>query len=97
MPQHVSVIQQIGVGALAVASVAWAVGLVRAVRRERHAVAAWRAAQSAPDEGAGQSQGRRPGSFIPRQSVPATENVDLTPDERAAFAGLVRQLNGKRG
>jgi hypothetical protein len=33
---------------------------------------------------------------MPRQIVPPTEAVDLTPAERAAFAGLVRQFSEDR-
>ncbi|GHH80198.1 hypothetical protein GCM10018793_34760 [Streptomyces sulfonofaciens] len=33
---------------------------------------------------------------MPRQVVPPTESVDLTPAERAAFAGLVRQFSEGR-
>ncbi|GHJ39723.1 hypothetical protein Sm713_53320 [Streptomyces sp. TS71-3] len=33
---------------------------------------------------------------MPRQVVPPTETVDLTPAERAAFAGLVRQFSEGR-
>lgn len=30
---------------------------------------------------------------MPRQVVPTTDAVDLTPAERAAFAGLIRQFS----
>ncbi|MFH8562780.1 hypothetical protein [Streptomyces sp. NPDC017988] len=82
MLQDVSIVQQIGVAALAVATVAWAVGLVRVMRRERPDVEAWRKAQ-----------GLR--ALPGQQRPPRAEAVELTADERAAFAGLVRQF-GKR-
>ncbi|MFH8289099.1 hypothetical protein [Streptomyces sp. NPDC018059] len=85
MLQDVSTVQQMGVAALAVATVAWAVGLVRVMRRERPDVEAWRQAQGL------QSLRALPG----QQGPPRAEAVELTADERAAFAGLVRQF-GKR-
>ncbi|MFE9248722.1 hypothetical protein [Streptomyces sp. NPDC007088] len=85
MPQNVSVVQQIGVAALLVATAAWIAGRVRFARRDRFEPVDWRAVRPTPPRGG-----------IPRQSVPATEHVDLTPDERAAFAGLVRQLGDEQ-
>ncbi|SCD46882.1 hypothetical protein GA0115251_10889 [Streptomyces sp. TverLS-915] len=89
MPQHVSVMQQVGVAALVTAAVAWAVGLARGARGDRGVrgtePAVPRAATIPASAGT-----RRP--RIPRQSVPASESVELTPAERAAFAGLVRRL-----
>ncbi|WP_399926203.1 hypothetical protein [Streptomyces kanamyceticus] len=88
MLQDVSIVQQIGVAALAVATVAWAVGLVRVMRRERPDVETWRQAQ-----GLQSLQGLR--ALPGQQGPPRAEAVELTADERAAFAGLVRQF-GKR-
>ncbi|MEV0845305.1 hypothetical protein AB0J21_05330 [Streptomyces sp. NPDC049954] len=85
MPQNVSVVQQIGVAAILVATAAWVVGRVRFSRRDRFEATDWHAARPAPPHGG-----------IPHQTVPATEHVDLTPDERAAFAGLVRQLGDEQ-
>lgn len=82
MLQDVSIVQQIGVAALAVATAAWAVSLVRVMRRERPGVETWR-----------QAQGLR--ALPGQQGPPRAEAVELTADERAAFAGLVRQF-GKR-
>ncbi|MEU6438849.1 hypothetical protein [Streptomyces sp. NPDC047046] len=92
MPQHVSVMQQVGVAALVTAAVAWAVGLARGARgvrgvRGTEPVSPSVATTPAP---AGARHLR-----IPRQSVPASESVELTPAERAAFAGLVRRLEGR--
>ncbi|MFJ4435176.1 hypothetical protein [Streptomyces sp. NPDC088923] len=92
MPQHVSVMQQVGVAALVTAAVAWAVGLARGARgvrgvRGTEPVSPRVATTPAP------AGARRP--RIPRQSVPASESVELTPAERAAFAGLVRRLEGR--
>ncbi|NEA43907.1 hypothetical protein G3I42_32550 [Streptomyces sp. SID11385] len=84
--------QQVGVAALVTAAVAWAVGLVRGsrgVRGVRGAEPASPRAATAPAPAGAQ----RP--RIPRQSVPASESVELTAAERAAFAGLVRRLEGR--
>ncbi|MET8556840.1 hypothetical protein ABZV64_18035 [Streptomyces sp. NPDC004959] len=92
MPQHVSVMQQVGVAALVTAAVAWAVGLARGSRGVRGARGAEPASpRTAPTLASVGT--RRP--RIPRQSVPASESVELTPAERAAFAGLVQRLEGR--
>ncbi|MEU6125114.1 hypothetical protein [Streptomyces sp. NPDC047123] len=83
MLQDVSIVQQIGVAVLAVATVVWAVGLVRVMRRDRPATEVWR-----------QSQGLR--ALPAQQGPPRSETVELTADERAAFAGLVRQFGEGR-
>ncbi|ASY34329.1 hypothetical protein CAC01_18025 [Streptomyces sp. CLI2509] len=78
--------QQVGVAALVTAAVAWAVGLARGVRGVRGTEPAVPRAATIPAP----AGTRRP--RIPRQSVPTSESVELTPAERAAFAGLVRRL-----
>ncbi|MEU6820501.1 hypothetical protein ABZ921_07725 [Streptomyces atriruber] len=83
MLQDVSIVQQIGVAVLAVATVVWAVGLVRVMRKERFDVEAWRQAPSLR-------------ALPTQQGPPRTETVELTADERAAFAGLVRQFGEGR-
>ncbi|MEV8018371.1 hypothetical protein AB0O76_18940 [Streptomyces sp. NPDC086554] len=83
MLQNVSILQQTGVAVLAAATVVWAVGLVRVLRRDRSDVDVWH-----------QTQALR---ALPAQSgPPRAEAVELTPDERAAFAGLVRQFGEGR-
>lgn len=83
MFQNVSIIQQAGVAVLAVATVAWAVGLVRVLRRDQVDVDVWRRSQAL--------------RALPVQTgPPRAESVDLTADERAAFAGLVRQFGDGR-
>ncbi|MFI0239794.1 hypothetical protein [Streptomyces sp. NPDC016845] len=78
MPEHVSILQQIGLAILAVATVAWVVGLVRLVR----------VVALAPPEAP-----RLPQGVLPKQGrAPAVESAPLTPDEQDAFAGLVRQF-----
>lgn len=85
MPEHVSFLQLLGPVVLALAAVLWVIGLVRilrGIRRERSP--------------------RRPGgstvSGLPQQrkAAPDVEAVELTPAERDAFAGLVRQLSDGR-
>jgi hypothetical protein len=84
MPEHVSILQLIGVAVLVLATVIWVVGLIRLLRRDRFEVAA-----------------RRQGDTLraiphQRQSGPVAESVELTPEEHAAFAGLVRQFSDSR-
>ncbi|MDG4863844.1 hypothetical protein P8605_37455 [Streptomyces sp. T-3] len=81
MFDHVSLLQQIGLSVLMVATVVWVVGLARMLRRDRFAVTVWREAQ--------------PLYAMPRQHHPV-ESVELTPAERDAFARLVRQLTDGR-
>ncbi|MCF3124094.1 MULTISPECIES: hypothetical protein [Streptomyces] len=83
MLQDVSIVQQIGVAVLAVATVVWAVGLVRVMRRDRLDVQVWRQAQALR-------------ALPVQQGPPRAETVELTADERAAFAGLVRQYGEGR-
>ncbi|GAB2882450.1 hypothetical protein GCM10027074_58610 [Streptomyces deserti] len=80
MPEHDSILQLTGVVLLALAAGAWTVGLIRVLRRGR-AEASWPAAHRL--------------SGLPRQQQagPDLEAVELTPAERAAFAGLVRRLS----
>ncbi|MWA11730.1 hypothetical protein [Streptomyces sp. BA2] len=83
MFQNVSILQQAGVAVLAAATVAWAVGLVRVMRRDQVDVDVWRRSQAL--------------RALPAQAgPPRTETVELTADERAAFAGLVRQFGDGR-
>ncbi|MFI7410853.1 hypothetical protein ACIBU0_19540 [Streptomyces sp. NPDC049627] len=84
MPEHVSFLQLLGATVLAVAAVLWVIGLTRVLRSVR-------AEQP--------SRHSRPVlSALPhqRQAAPELEAVELTPAERDAFAGLVRQLNDGR-
>jgi len=87
MPEQVSILQLTGVAALALATVIWVVGLVRLLRggRDRSQVAAVRhhgdALRAMPRQ---------------RRSGPDTAPVELTPQEHAAFAGLVRQFSESR-
>ncbi|MFI6940335.1 hypothetical protein ACIBI4_13765 [Streptomyces sp. NPDC050418] len=90
MFDQISIVQQIGLAVLFVATVAWVAGLARLLRRDRFEIAAWREARRA-----GTLQAHLDG--IPRQSVPhPVERVELTAEEHEAFAGLVRGLSDKR-
>ncbi|WP_329124639.1 hypothetical protein [Streptomyces sp. NBC_01465] len=82
MLPHVSVIQQIGLAVLLLATVAWVVGLVRIMRRDRFVVSVWRTGQ--------------PLRHVPAPRGHSGEEVVLTPAEEAAFAGLVRRLADDR-
>jgi len=81
--EHVSILQSLGVAVLALATVVWMLGLVRLLRRARSGADLWRGhtLQALPNQ---------------RQAGPQLESVELTPAERAAFAGLVRQLSDGR-
>lgn len=93
MPEHLSILHPGGTIALAAAVAAWLV-LVRPRRRNRGGGQAGRARQT--------MRGARPSDLTTPHSLPALpaqrglgphrESVDLTPAERAAFAGLVRRL-----
>ncbi|MGQ4383025.1 hypothetical protein [Streptomyces sp. SAS_270] len=84
MPEHASILQLTGVAVLALATAVWVVGLIRLLRRNRFEAAAV-----------------RPGDALwalpsQRQTGPGVECVELTPAERDAFAGLVRQFSDGR-
>lgn len=82
MFQGASIVQQSGVALLAGVTVVWAVTFLRVQRRR----AAELAAPSGPSL-----------RSLPVQSgPPRMESVELTADERAAFAGLVRQFGRGR-
>ncbi|MFI9152848.1 hypothetical protein [Streptomyces sp. NPDC053367] len=80
MPEHVSILPWAGVAVLALAAVAWVIGVTRILRRD--------------GIGATTADPRPALSALPRQrqSGPDREAVELTPAEKAAFAGLVRRL-----
>jgi len=84
MPEHVSILQLTGVAVLALATVAWVFGLTRVLRRSLAEPTAWHTAH--------------PLYGLPNQrhTAPHVESVELTPAERDAFAGLVRQLSDGR-
>ncbi|MER6674832.1 hypothetical protein [Streptomyces sp. NPDC000983] len=84
MPEDVSIFQLVGVGLLALLTVAWVIGLVRVLRASRPDAARWPADPAL--------------SALPqqRQAVPHLESVQLTPAEQDAFAGLVRRLSDGR-
>ncbi|MER5439808.1 hypothetical protein [Streptomyces sp. NPDC002790] len=80
MPEHVSILQQLGLALVALAAVAWVVGLARLVRT----------VVFAPPE----QRTQLPLGVLPAQSrSPALESVPLTADEQDAFAGLVREFS----
>ncbi|MEU2790136.1 hypothetical protein [Streptomyces sp. NPDC007100] len=85
MLPSVSLLQQIGLAILLAVTVVWAASLARIARRTRFEVT------SGP--------GPRPTlGAVPRQTGPAgppSERVELSAAEREAFAGLVRQWDGR--
>ncbi|WP_330339451.1 hypothetical protein [Streptomyces sp. NBC_00557] len=83
MPEHVPTLQLAGVAVLAVAAVAWAVVLIRLLRRMGPPAPPRRT--TAPLLTA-----------LPRQrsTGPELESVELTPAEQDAFARLVRRFTG---
>ncbi|MFD4600737.1 hypothetical protein ACFWPQ_22240 [Streptomyces sp. NPDC058464] len=86
MPAHVSTLQLIGMAALTLATVAWAVVVTRLLRRNRREALAWHAARAA-----------LPAFPHQLKPAPSRETVELTPAEQDAFAGLVRRLGGRSG
>ncbi|MGX5189167.1 hypothetical protein ACWKT5_42310 [Streptomyces avermitilis] len=93
MPEHASILQLTGVTVLALAMGVWIAGLIRLLRAPR-----------APRGGHGvrhRGEAHRRRDVLralprQRQAGPALESVDLTPAERDAFAGLVRQFSDGR-
>ncbi|MFK4066033.1 hypothetical protein [Streptomyces sp. NPDC029674] len=100
MFQDVSLVQQIGVAVLALATVVWAVGLVRTMRRDRLDAEARFDVETRFDVAARHdAEASRPVpslTIVAQPGPPRAETVELTPDERAAFAGLVRQFGDGR-
>ncbi|MEV6055902.1 hypothetical protein [Streptomyces sp. NPDC052107] len=80
MPEQVATLQLAGAAVLTLAGVAWAIVVVRLLRRFRKEALRELPAARLP--------------FLPtqRQAGPAWEKVELTPAERDAFAGLIRRL-----
>lgn len=87
MPEHVSILQLLGPVVLALAAVLWAKGLIRLLRRYRPTDP-----RRLPDP----ALSALPGLPHQRATAPDLEAVELTPAERDAFAGLVRQLGDGR-
>ncbi|MEU2423973.1 hypothetical protein ABZ619_23590 [Streptomyces sp. NPDC007851] len=83
MSEHAPTLQLIGMAALTLATVAWAVVVTRLLRRNRREALARRAASTFP------------GFPRPLRPSPSREVVELTPAEQDAFAGLVRRLGGR--
>lgn len=91
MLQNVSFLQQAGVAVLAATTVVWAVGLVRVMRRDQADKGVWRQSRSHP-----QSRPQALSALPAQAGPPGAETAELTADERAAFAGLVRQFGHGR-
>ncbi|WP_230195461.1 hypothetical protein [Streptomyces coriariae] len=87
MPVHLTFPQLAVLTVLAVASIAWLIFVTRILRRSRSGSEARTVLPTPPVLPALPRQ---------RQSGPGREAVELTPAERDAFAGLVRQLGGGR-
>ncbi|MGW0869979.1 hypothetical protein ACWD3Z_05740 [Streptomyces sp. NPDC002740] len=87
MPVHLTFPQLAALTVLAVASIAWLIFVSRILRRSRSGSGAHAALPAPPV---------LPALPCQRRSGPGREAVELTPAERDAFAGLVRQLGGGR-
>ncbi|MFI6008387.1 hypothetical protein ACIBAG_06105 [Streptomyces sp. NPDC051243] len=85
MPEHVTFLQLLGPVVLALAAVLWVTALIRLLRGIRP--------QRSPLRPGGPALSALPQQ---RQTAPELEAVELTPAERDAFAGLVRQLGDGR-
>ncbi|MEV5122200.1 hypothetical protein AB0K49_05270 [Streptomyces decoyicus] len=104
-----SILQQIGLGVLLAVAIVWTVGLARLLRRGRYEAAMWRDQREMRARYAPRGRFAPPGpeglpahpellGSVPRQTGPAgppSECVELSAAERAAFAGLVRQLTSR--
>lgn len=90
MPEHVSILQLLGVVALALAAVIWVAVLIRVLRRDRE-IHRGRFAELARRRGQ-----RLRGLPQQRRKGPHVEHVELTPAEQDAFAFLARQFSDDR-
>ncbi|MGW1673772.1 hypothetical protein [Streptomyces sp. NPDC002324] len=90
MPEHVSILQPLGLAALALASVIWVAVLVRVLSRD-HEVHRGRFAGLTGRRGQ-----RLRGLPHQRRKGPHVEHVELTPAEQDAFAFLARQFSDDR-
>jgi hypothetical protein len=91
MPEHVAILRLAGLTVLAAATAVWLVCLQRILRRRRMMAAVRREVAHAVYR-------EFPASPCPHEAAtgPRPEPVELTPEERAAFAGLVRQFGDTR-
>ncbi|MET7653309.1 MULTISPECIES: hypothetical protein [unclassified Streptomyces] len=85
MPVHLTPSQLAALTVLAVASIAWLMFVTRLLRRGRSGSETHAVLPAPP---------ALPALPRQRQSGPRLETVELTPAEKDAFAGLVRQLSG---
>ncbi|WP_406008415.1 hypothetical protein OG440_21525 [Streptomyces sp. NBC_00637] len=99
MPVHLTFPQLATLTVLAVASIAWLIFVTRILRRSRSGGQARIVLPTPPvllDPPVPPGSPVLPALPRQRQSGPGRESVELTPAERDAFAGLVRQLGGSR-
>ncbi|MET8028102.1 hypothetical protein [Streptomyces avermitilis] len=105
MPEHASILQLTGVTVLALAMGVWMAILIRLLRGGRGGHGGHGGRGGGGGRGGrgvrhrGEAHRRRDVlRALPRQrrAGPALESVDLTPAERDAFAGLVRQFSDGR-
>jgi hypothetical protein len=90
MSEHVSILQPLGLAALALASVIWVAVLVRVLSRDQE-VHRGRFADLTRRRGQ-----RLRGLPHQRRKGPHVEHVELTPAEQDAFAFLARQFTDDR-
>ncbi|MEU3840824.1 hypothetical protein AB0E88_12425 [Streptomyces sp. NPDC028635] len=83
MPEPSSILQSAGMAVLALAGIAWLIGITRMLRRFRQEAII---RSFTPDAALSALPG-------PRETGPHLEAVELTPAERDAFASLVRRLS----
>ncbi|WP_320777147.1 hypothetical protein [Streptomyces sp. CRN 30] len=96
MPEHVSILQLVGVVTLAASAAIWVAVLVRVLRRDTAMRRARSERSARPERSARRPVG--PPRGVPRQrsSAPQAENVELTSVEREAFVDLIRRLGEER-
>ncbi|MFJ8506859.1 hypothetical protein [Streptomyces avermitilis] len=96
MPEHASILQLTGVTVLALAMGVWIAILIRLLRGG-HGGRGGYGGRGVRHRGEAHRR-RAVLRALPRQrrAGPALESVDLTPAERDAFAGLVRQFSDGR-
>lgn len=92
MPEHVALLRLAGVTVLAAVTAVWLVWTQHMLRRRRMMAAVRNEFRAAYRE-----RPAVPGPAGPTNGAALRpESVELTPEERAAFAGLVRQFGDSR-
>ncbi|MHB9861093.1 hypothetical protein [Streptomyces sp. YIM S03343] len=95
MPEHVAIARLAGLTVLAAVTALWLVFFQHLLRRRRMMAAVRNAVQNEAIRTVYRELPAAPGPSEPANG-PEPKPVELTPEEQAAFAGLVRQFGDSR-